>query len=98
MTHCLKIILHRSHIQGGLTNEEVDGIKGAPVFTERMFFHLYDFWEIHITNYVKKWKEYKNVYQSPYSNVSVLMIYFQIFMIVNQIKGQNLFRKIVMII
>lgn len=71
MTHCLKIILHRSHIQGGLTNEEVDGVKGAPVFTDRMLFHLYDFWKIHITNYVNKWKEYKNIYQSPYSNVSI---------------------------
>ena len=69
MTHTLKIILHRSHIQGGLTNEEVDGIKGAPIFTDRMFFHLYDFWEIHITNYVKKWKEYRNIYQLPNTNV-----------------------------
>jgi len=68
MTHNLKIILHRSHIQGGLTNQEVDGIKGAPIFTERMFFKLYDFWKIHITNYVKKWKNYRNIYQCPFNN------------------------------
>ncbi len=71
MTYRLKVILHRSHIQGGLTNEEVDGIKGAPIFTERMLFHLYDFWKIHITNYVKKWKQYKNIYQCPFSNVPI---------------------------
>ena len=68
MSHKLKVIIHRSHIQGGLTNEEVDGIKGAPFFTERMFFKLYDFWKIHITNYIKKWKNYKNIYQSPFNN------------------------------
>ena len=68
MTHRLNVILHRSHVQGGLTNEEVDGIKGAPLFTERMFFKLYDFWRIHITNYIKKWKNYKNIYQSPFNN------------------------------
>ena len=29
MTHRLNVFLHRSHVQGGLTNKEVDGIKFA---------------------------------------------------------------------
>ena len=69
MTHRLKLILHRSHVQGGLTNKEVDGMKGSTIFTDKMFFKLYDLWKIHITNYVKKWKNYKNIYQSTYLNI-----------------------------
>ena len=70
MTHKLKIFLHRSHIQCGLTNQEVDGIKDAPIFTERMFFKLYDFWKIHITNYIKKWKNYRNIYHPPSNTIT----------------------------
>jgi hypothetical protein len=66
MTHKLKVIIHRSHIQGGLTNEEVDGIKGVLPFTNRMFFNLDEFWKIHVTNYVKQWKKYGNIYQCPF--------------------------------